>query len=160
MPKILAAIDFSSVTDRVLEAAAELAGTVDSQIVLLHVIQIPVTRIADELATDELAILLAGLERDAVERLVRLTPVLGSIRVEALAAAGEPAQEILREARAAGADLIVLGSHGRTAAYEFLLGSTARGLMAACELPVILVPARRSPFPLYPEAEVAAFANS
>jgi len=159
MPTILAAIDFSCVTDRVLAAAAELAGTEASQIVLLHVIQFPVTLISAELATEALAILVAGLERDAVERLRCLMPALGSIRVEALTAAGQPAQEILREARATGADFIVLGSHGRTASYEFLLGSTARGLMATSELPVILVPARLAPFGTQAEAELAAFAN-
>lgn len=59
---------------------------------------------------------------------------------------GEPAREIVVEAQEWGADLIVLGTHGRSGFARFLLGSTAAATLrgAACNVLVVPgAPARR-----------------
>ncbi len=71
---------------------------------------------------------------------------------------GEPAEEILRVAREAGCDLIVLGTHGRTGLRRLLMGSVAEVVVRKAECPVLTVktpfPAVEAPTPA-PEAEAA-----
>jgi nucleotide-binding universal stress UspA family protein len=53
---------------------------------------------------------------------------------------GRPAQVILDEAKRIGADLIVLGSHGKSALDEMLMGSVAHKVTMKSSVPVLLVP--------------------
>lgn len=53
--------------------------------------------------------------------------------------AGEPATEILREIEAFRADLIVLGTHGRSGFEDFLLGSVAQKVMSRARCSVLIV---------------------
>ena len=43
-------------------------------------------------------------------------------------------------AEAVGADLIVMGSHGHGALFEFLVGSATSGVLRAARVPVVVVP--------------------
>ena len=52
---------------------------------------------------------------------------------------GPAASSLLEEARSRGCDLIVVGSHGRTALRRFLLGSVAMQVVAHAEIPVLVV---------------------
>ncbi|MFI5042390.1 MAG: universal stress protein [Acidimicrobiales bacterium] len=52
---------------------------------------------------------------------------------------GDPATEILAAARAARADLIVMGTHGRTGLTRLLLGSVARNVLHHAECSVLVV---------------------
>lgn len=56
-----------------------------------------------------------------------------------VAKVGMPAAQIARYAEGAGTDLVVMGTHGRGAAKSLLLGSVAQGVMAECDVPVMLV---------------------
>jgi len=53
-------------------------------------------------------------------------------------------QLIAAEAARRSADYIVMGSHGHTALYDLLVGSTTGGLLKGSPCPVIVIPARRS----------------
>jgi nucleotide-binding universal stress UspA family protein len=102
--------------------------------------------------------LLAGLELDAdvwltiltvstndrpddAEALDRAADSLGasSARIRKVVRHGHAAEEIIREAEASAADLIVLGSHGRSAVARFLLGSVAEQVARHAPCPVLLV---------------------
>jgi universal stress protein A len=63
----------------------------------------------------------------------RLT-VRQQLRVE-----GDPADEILRLADEIGADLIVMGSHGRTGVLRVLMGSVSRKVLDRAKCPVLIV---------------------
>jgi nucleotide-binding universal stress UspA family protein len=56
-----------------------------------------------------------------------------------LAVNGTPGPRIARVARAKDADLIVMGSHGRGALANVVLGSVASGVLAHCDTPVLLM---------------------
>lgn len=49
-------------------------------------------------------------------------------------------ETIVRFARALNAELVVLGTHGRTTAQRDLLGSVSRVVLGACPRPVLVVP--------------------
>ena len=53
-----------------------------------------------------------------------------------------PATAILDQAKVLEADLIVMGTHGRTGVREFMLGSVAHKVMQRSRVPVFLVPLR------------------
>lgn len=63
---------------------------------------------------------------------------------------GEPAEEILRTAALFGADLIVMGTHGRRGLARLLVGSVAERVMREAACPVLTL---RTP---YVPAEAAA----
>jgi phosphoglycerate kinase len=52
---------------------------------------------------------------------------------------GDPADEILRFADEIGADLIVMGSHGRTGVLRILMGSVSRKVLDRAKCPVLIV---------------------
>jgi nucleotide-binding universal stress UspA family protein len=62
-----------------------------------------------------------------------------SATVKRMVRRGHPAGEIIRGADEVAADLIVLGTHGRTAIARFLLGSTAERVARSASCPVLLV---------------------
>jgi nucleotide-binding universal stress UspA family protein len=58
---------------------------------------------------------------------------------------GDPASEILRFADEIGADLIVMGSHGRTGILQVLMGGVSRKVLdrARCPVLIVRIPDRR-----------------
>ncbi len=61
------------------------------------------------------------------------------VPVRALILTGTPEEAILGAARDCGADLVVMGTHGRTGVSRFFLGSVAARVVAAAPCPVITV---------------------
>jgi nucleotide-binding universal stress UspA family protein len=51
----------------------------------------------------------------------------------------DPAGEILAESARWGADLIVMGTHGRHGLAHLILGSVAEGVLRRATVPVLLV---------------------
>jgi nucleotide-binding universal stress UspA family protein len=58
---------------------------------------------------------------------------------------GEAAKEIVAEASDWGADLIILGTHGRTGATRFLIGSVAESVLRSALCDVLVIPATVAP---------------
>ena len=143
MKTILAPIDFSGVSDEVLAQAAALARSLDGHVVLLTVIQPPKV-IAEyaPLLQDIAEITLAG-EKASALKLAGLQEKLRRdfISCETVQVVGTPVAHILAEARRTGADYIVMGSHGHTALYDLLVGSTTHGVLSRATCPVVVVPA-------------------
>ena len=67
----------------------------------------------------------------------RLSPVYTNL--EATWQVGPEGRTIAEFALQGGFDLIVLGSHGRSAVGKLIMGSTATKVMAHCEIPMLLV---------------------
>lgn len=70
----------------------------------------------------------------AVAKLLR-----AGLAVRASFAVGVPGAEIARAAARSGADLILLGSHGRSAVRGLLLGSVTQAVLASCTTPLLIV---------------------
>ncbi|MFY9923520.1 MAG: universal stress protein [Opitutaceae bacterium] len=143
MKTILVPIDFSDVTNRVLEKAVELARALTGRLVILHVIQPPVNLSAsDPILIENTARITVAAEKAADKHLDRLRKTLLADfdAVEVLRVTGAPVAQILEQASGLPADYIVLGSHGHTAVYDLLVGSTAHGVLKKSSCPVIIVP--------------------
>ena len=86
------------------------------------------------------------VERDACQRAIERSKDAFSSRfaVSCQVREGDPAHEILEEADAFAADLLVLGSRGMTGIEEFFLGSVARNVAKHSQRPVLLAKAPRN----------------
>src|SRR5262249_47140056 len=76
--------------------------------------------------------------RAGLERLVVRARKAGA-RVKSLLIQGAPHEQIVRSARSKRADLIVLGTHGRTGLAKFFLGSVADRVVSMASCPVLTV---------------------
>jgi nucleotide-binding universal stress UspA family protein len=143
MRRILHATDFSPASRRAFASALDLARRERARLLLLHVLPPPSAFRASEAPTDYLA-LLAATRRDAHRRLgvllarARKTGVSARTRL----VEGAPAPEIARIARSERADVIVIGTHGRTGLARLLLGSVAARVLLLAACPVLTVRGR------------------
>ena len=144
MKTILAPIDFSRITDAVVDEAVTLAKAVDGRVVLLAVIQPPVV-MSEYAAMMDIAELTAAGERNAARQLERMEQKIKprDVKAECVQAVGSPITHIVEHAAKFDADYIVMGSHGHTAFYDFLVGSTTHGVLKRARCPVVIVPAAR-----------------
>lgn len=143
MKTVLAAIDFSPVSRVVVAVASELSRAIRGRIVLINVVQRPF--IATDLAplAGEVFQFTDELERGARRHLKRTEArlVARGLTVETICRQGFPVQTILAQAKTEEADFVVLGSHGHTAFYDLVAGSTASGVLKRAACPVVVVPA-------------------
>jgi len=147
MKTILAPVDFSGATDAVVGEAIALARALDGRVVLLTVIQPPAITNEYSALMDNLAEIVAAGEKNAARRLAELEAGLQAERipVETVQINGAPIRTIADQARKVGADYIVMGSHGHTALYDLLVGSTTHGVLMRASCPVVITPAVKEP---------------
>jgi nucleotide-binding universal stress UspA family protein len=143
---ILVATDLSPASDAALSQAAELARTTGAKVTVCHVApNIVATNMLFPQFSGQAA--LGGLEieeraREAVLEKLKTIPGLDG-QVTVVVPVGEAAAEISRTAEAAGADLVIVGSHGRTGLARTLVGSVAERVVRGVHCPVLV--ARQSP---------------
>lgn len=144
MKTVLAPLDFSEVTSRVIESTLDLAKELQARVCLLHVIPPPILMSGYGVSTDHLPEHLIREEKKARQRLSvhRKRMEAAGLEVKALTVQGPPIESILLVAREQGADLVVIGSHGHGAFYEFIVGSTTRGVLREFPGLVLIVPCR------------------
>ena len=142
MKTILAPVDFSNISDAVVEQATLLARAVAGRVVLLAVIQPPVVMSEYAAMMDIVEITAAG-EKHAARQLERLEQRLQDtgVATDSVQAVGSPIGHILENAEKLKVDYIVMGSHGHTAFYDLLVGSTTHGVLMRAKCPVVIVPA-------------------
>jgi nucleotide-binding universal stress UspA family protein len=142
MKTILAPVDFSSVSEQVLEVAAELARALQGSVVVFYAVRPAqmATPFEMEIAVSEE--LTAALEQAADAQLLEFKNLLDEKGVESrvLRLPGYPGTLIVEQARKLSADYIVIGSHSHTALYNVVLGSTTRIVLKSAPCPVIVVP--------------------
>lgn len=144
MKTILVPVDFSNVTQVVVAEAVYLARALDGRVVLLTIIQPPALPYDYAPILENIAEITAAGEKAAARQLHRLEEKLRaeSIPVESTQLVGAPTRLITDYAENIKADYIVMGSHGHTAFYDLLVGSTTHGVLMRAKCPVIIVPAK------------------
>ena len=151
--RILVPMDFSAHADSALRYALELARPFRSDIHLLNVVEDPLGAgvWSPEIYTADIAGLRLNLVRDAEQRLRANVPDnTGMITTEVRT--GRAAKQILETAYERGADLIVMGTHGRTGIAHLLMGSVAEQVVRFAACPVLTVRASE------PSADIASIA--
>jgi nucleotide-binding universal stress UspA family protein len=143
--RILAPTDFSETSSEAVTTAIAFARAFGASIELIHVaveaayvmpppidvatVPIDMTRMLDR----------ARESLEAEEARVRAAgaPVVSTLL------AGRPDAEVVAHAEKVGADLIVMGTHGRSGLPHVLLGSVAERVVRHARCPVLIIPLRR-----------------
>jgi nucleotide-binding universal stress UspA family protein len=144
---ILHPTDFSDRSEHALHLACALARDYQTRLVLLHVIPSTIIGFGEGVIPPDPDLTVEAARRD-LDRLAVPDPGLSPQRV---IGEGDPAAEILRVARDEAADLIVMGTHGRTGLGRLLMGSVAEQVVRRAPCPVLTA---THPFP--PEEAAAA----
>lgn len=144
--RILVGIDFSAAGHRALLTARSFARERSGRLFALHVID---GHGVDEIARlterpeKQIRELLGRERRNRLELLLRDIEDGGpEVPAQLIIAWGRPFEEIVKKADDLEADLIVLGTSGRSADLErALFGSTAEKVLRSTSRPVLCVPA-------------------
>jgi len=140
MKTILVPVDFSDVSDKVIDTAAALAQAFGSSVILVHVEEPEPQFVGYEPGPLSVRVAVAG---DIQANLRRLEVLKGRFGVEstlALTVQGSIPDEILALAREHQVTLIVIGSHGHGALYHLLAGSVTTAILKDAPCPVLVVP--------------------
>lgn len=144
MMNIVAAVDFSPVTERVLEALERVGAPLSAHVWLIHVAPPDPDFVGYGTGPEGVRSQVAVEHRERHRDLQALADRLRATGVEttALLVQGPTVTTLMAEAERLSAALIVLGSHGHGRIYDLVVGSVAEGVVRESSLPVLLVPAR------------------
>jgi universal stress protein A len=132
---ILHATDFSPRSEYALQLAYALARDYGARLVVLHVATAPPMVYGEGLVPVDVQ----SFYSEGKAQLDRLPMPGDGVRAERRVETGDPADEILRVAKEIAADLIVIGTHGRTGLSRLLMGSTAEKIVRQASCPVLTI---------------------
>lgn len=144
---ILVAVDFSEVSAGALKVALDLAGKLGAKVKVVHAVPLQVTGLPleggpvfmDENAHKEQM----EMARVQLARFIE-QHASGAAGLETEVLPGFPATEVNRAAEEAKADLIVMGTHGRTGLSHLLMGSVAESVLREARVPLLCVRGAKS----------------
>ncbi len=145
MGTILAAVDMSEVTERVVEQGAALARALDRPLYILHVEAPNPEFVGYEVGPEYIRDNVAKTVSRHHETLLALRERYkeAGLEVHALVIQGITADKIKEEQKRLDADYLVLGSHGHGALYHMLLGSVSEAVLRDATCPVVIVPSNQ-----------------
>jgi nucleotide-binding universal stress UspA family protein len=143
--RILHPTDFSTASAAAFAKAIETAKAGRGELLLVHVMNpvMPVPgdgyispKVYDEIAASTKA----WGQKQLARRLAKATTA--GVRAKGFLLEGVPHEQIVRIAKSRRADLVVMGTHGRSGLAKLFLGSVAGRVVAAAPCPVLTVRGR------------------
>ena len=153
--KLLVGVDLSESTEKIVKKAEELAKELSAKVWLIHITKPEpadlyiaghepdlIENEADpQLVRDSIAKRFHNEHRQIQEIADRLRKA--GLETTALLVQGATVETMLKEAAKLDIDIIVLGSHGRGAMHQLLVGSISGGVIHGSERPVLIVPTHK-----------------
>jgi len=140
--RILHATEFSTASKRALEMAVDLAKQNRAELLLVNVlvpqVMYPPDTYADPAFYLELERTTRRQAQSSMDALVQKVK-RAKVKVTGLLFRGIAAHQIVRAAKNRRADMIVIGTHGRTGISKLLMGSVAGRVIAEASSPVLTV---------------------
>jgi len=133
------AVDSSRHARAAAERGFELAWDLNAVVGLLYVID-TAKSIGEVDAGITHTDLLSALKQEAGRTLDELSGKYSTHTIERIVPEGHPRDEILACAERWDADLLVIGTHGRTGLLHLVMGSTAEYIVRHSKVPVMVVP--------------------
>lgn len=129
--QIVAATDFSTRSNRAVRQAGLLAKPAGAQLHVVHVVD-------DDQPEEFVRMESREAERLLSDQLASMTELQG-VQVQPKVVTGDPFDGILRAAKEAGADLIVMGSHRKQLLLDIFVGTTIERVIRKGTFPVLMV---------------------
>lgn len=138
--RILIAVDDSPIAEKVCEFGFQMAKQMNSEIALISVVDTSflITRggVSPKEVADEIKIELQKHQKNIVSRIFKDSPI------KTFTEEGSPYVTILRVAEEWEANILVIGTHGKTGLTHLLLGSVAERVIRHSKKPVLVIPAK------------------
>lgn len=142
MKNILVPIDFSAVQESLLATATALAKPLGAKLWLVHVAapdpDFVGFKVGPEYVREHRADILRQEHQDIQDIAAALKQQ--GMEAEALLVQGPTTDTLLEMADKVSADLIVIGSHGRSALFRAFVGSVSEQVLKESKVPVMVVP--------------------
>jgi nucleotide-binding universal stress UspA family protein len=148
--RILIAVENSAYSERACEYGFLLAAKVGAEVALLHAYDIPppIVPATDPLMSEPQALVpeIMHIQEETGKQLLdRMSEKFGKeFNVYTFNRLGDPEEEILATATEWHADMILVGTHGRTGLDHFLSGSVAESVVRKSKCPVLIIPKEKS----------------
>lgn len=138
--RILLAVDGSEVSARAARFVARLASKLGQppQVILLSVDEPLLRAVAIELGVQGVAKYHADNGKFALKTAKAVLNRANVVHAEQLLV-GNPAEAIVKTAKSAKCDLVVMGSHGRSAFKSLFLGSVTIKVLTHSQVPVTII---------------------
>ena len=141
MNKIIAPVDFSAVSLNAARYAAHLAAALNKDLMLMHIVQIPVVYGEVPMPMGEFEV----AQAEAAEEMEKVVKTFdqelgGQVVIHTSIKVGSPVYELIQQSKHAAVYAIVMGTHGAGAMERFFLGSTTTSLVQEAACPVVVVP--------------------
>ena len=140
--KILVAVDLSESTEKIVKEVEKIAQALSAKVFLLHVAEPEPDFVGFEVGPqtvrDSLSTAFHGKHRELQTMAERLRKA--RLDTTALLVQGATAETILNEALKLEVDMIAVGSHGRGAMGQLLVGSVSEGVLQKSGCPILVIP--------------------
>ena len=140
--KLLVAVDLSESTQIIVKKVEEIAKSLSAKVWILHTIEPDPDVLefkADPKTVREALAKNFHREHRQIQKIAKRLRKTG-LKTIALLVHGATVDTILKEASKLDVDMIVVGSHGRSAIYQLLLGSVSEGILHKSRCPILVVP--------------------
>lgn len=142
--RILCPIDFQEQSLAALDLAINLAIQNQAKLLLLNVAPLPLGEAEMSPVPLDPYPFREELSREALEKLAQQR-VAGNAAYAVFVVCGDAATGIVKAVRHLGADLVVMGTHGRKGVSHLVLGSVAEHVVRESPAPVLTVPPVKEP---------------
>ncbi len=142
MKRILVPVDFSKEAESAAKVAASIARKTDSEIFLVHMLELPVTTIdpaeMNTISSEPQIIYFMKLAHQKFDKFKKL-PFLKGLRIIESVQFQHAFSGIIEESKKNNIDLIVMGSQGASGLQEMFIGSNTEKVVRKSKVPVLVI---------------------
>jgi len=138
--RILCPTDFSAIAEKAVEYAVFLASSHNAELQLLHVVDHLHgfdNYLILSMTPDEIAERMEGHANEDLSEVVN--QIKETVKIQKAVRHGKASVQIVEMAKETKADLIVIGTHGRTGLSHVIIGSVAEAVIRHAHCPVLVV---------------------
>ena len=139
--KVLISVENSEFSMKVAEHGVNLSSQLGADIAVVFVVDTAKVNVDSEsgkIPQDQIN----KLKKEADERIDRIIQAFPDFTFERFIPEGKPSKEIVNIANTWNADLIVMGTQGKSGLKRLLMGSTAENTLRLSNVPILIVPSK------------------